>query len=130
MGLEGTISQENQTSLQDKSKAMIFLRHHLHESLKAQYLTVEDPLMLWNDLKERYDHQRDIYLPRAKYEWTNLRLQDFAKVSDYNSELFRITSQLKLCGDNITEEDMLERTLSTFHASNMILRVDSENTQI
>ncbi|XP_060217057.1 uncharacterized protein LOC132644481 [Lycium barbarum] len=31
----------------------------------------------------------------------------------------RITSQLKLCGDNITDEDMLENTLTTFHASNL-----------
>ncbi|XP_060178036.1 uncharacterized protein LOC132607972 [Lycium barbarum] len=34
----------------------------------------------------------------------------------------RITSQLKLCGDNITDEDMLEKTLTTFHASNLILQ--------
>ncbi|XP_059285618.1 uncharacterized protein LOC132039091 [Lycium ferocissimum] len=34
----------------------------------------------------------------------------------------RITSQLKLCGDNITDEDVLEKTLTTFHASNLVLQ--------
>ncbi|XP_074347034.1 uncharacterized protein LOC141685855 [Apium graveolens] len=34
--------------------------------------------------------------------------------------MFKITSQLKLCGENITEKDMLEKTNSTFHANNMI----------
>ncbi|XP_060210369.1 uncharacterized protein LOC132637274 [Lycium barbarum] len=34
----------------------------------------------------------------------------------------RITSQLKLCGDNITDEDMLEKTFTTFHASNLVLQ--------
>ncbi|CAN6701243.1 unnamed protein product [Malus baccata var. baccata] len=33
-----------------------------------------------------------------------------------------VTSQMKLCGDNIIEEDMLEKTFSTFHASNVLLQ--------
>ncbi|KAM2655117.1 hypothetical protein EV2_026546 [Malus domestica] len=36
--------------------------------------------------------------------------------------MFRISSQIKLCGDTITEEDMLEKTFSTFHASNVLLQ--------
>ncbi|KAJ0043745.1 hypothetical protein Pint_18352 [Pistacia integerrima] len=48
----------NESSTQDKAKAMIFLRHHLHEGLKFEHLTVKDPLTLWENLKEMYDHQR------------------------------------------------------------------------
>ncbi|XP_068328772.1 uncharacterized protein [Pyrus communis] len=33
-----------------------------------------------------------------------------------------ISSQMKLCGETITEEDMLEKTFSTFHASNVLLQ--------
>ena len=36
--------------------------------------------------------------------------------------MFRITSELKLCGEKITDEDMLEKTFSTFHASNLLLQ--------
>ncbi|XP_070002004.1 uncharacterized protein [Nicotiana sylvestris] len=36
--------------------------------------------------------------------------------------MFRITSKLKLCGDTITDYDMLEKTFTTFHASNMVLQ--------
>ncbi|KAK4720242.1 hypothetical protein R3W88_018580 [Solanum pinnatisectum] len=61
---------------------MIFLRHHLDESLKVEYLTVKDPIELWIGLKGRYDHLKATILPR----------------------------------------DMLEKTLTTFHASNMILQ--------
>ena len=61
-------------------------------------------------------------LPKARYEWMHLRLQDFKSVSEYNSALFKISSQLKLCGDNITEEDMLEKTFTMFHASNVLLQ--------
>jgi hypothetical protein len=44
--LGDTIKDENKASLQEKAKAMIFLRHHLHEDLKTEYLTVKDPLEL------------------------------------------------------------------------------------
>ncbi|XP_070043035.1 uncharacterized protein [Nicotiana tomentosiformis] len=33
-----------------------------------------------------------------------------------------ITSQLKLCGEIINDEELLKKTLSTFHASNMVLQ--------
>ncbi|XP_068309737.1 uncharacterized protein [Pyrus communis] len=74
--LGDTIREENSSSSQDRTKAMIFICRHLDEGLKSEYLTVEDP----------------------------------------------ITSQMKLCGDTITEEDMLEKTFSTFHASNVLLQ--------
>jgi hypothetical protein len=74
---------------------MIFLRHHLHEKLKTEYLTVKDLLTLWNNLRERYEHQKTVILPKARYDWIHLRLQDFKSVSDYNSTFFKISSQLK-----------------------------------
>nr|XP_016496654.1 PREDICTED: uncharacterized protein LOC107815557 [Nicotiana tabacum] len=36
--------------------------------------------------------------------------------------MFRITSKLKLCGDKISDYDMLEKTFTTVHASNMVLQ--------
>ncbi|XP_068317151.1 uncharacterized protein [Pyrus communis] len=33
-----------------------------------------------------------------------------------------ISPQLKICGETITEEDMLERTFNTYHASYMLLQ--------
>nr|XP_043629825.1 uncharacterized protein LOC122601119 [Erigeron canadensis] len=120
--LGDTIKEENTTSAQDKAKAMIFLRHHIHEPLKNEYLTVKDPLVLWTNLKSRYDHQKSVILPNARHEWHSLRLQDFKSISEYNSAMFRITSQMNLCGADITDEDMLEKTFSTFHASNIVLQ--------
>ncbi|KAF8108215.1 hypothetical protein N665_0113s0005 [Sinapis alba] len=52
-GLEGTILEGNQTQSQEKAKAMIFFRHHFHGDLKNEYLTVKDPQVVWNNLKER-----------------------------------------------------------------------------
>lgn len=37
MGLDDTIKHENNASLQDRAKAMIFLHRHIHEGLKNEY---------------------------------------------------------------------------------------------
>jgi hypothetical protein len=68
------------------------------------------------------NHQKTVILPKARYDWMHLRLQDFKSVSEYNSALFKISSQLKLCGENVTDVDMLEKTYTTFHASNVLLQ--------
>ncbi|KAF3620240.1 hypothetical protein FXO38_32476 [Capsicum annuum] len=46
MGVVDIIKNENQASNQDRAKAMIFLRHHLDEGLKMEYLTIKDPRIL------------------------------------------------------------------------------------
>lgn len=122
IGLGDTIKQGNKTSEQEKTKTMIFICHHLDEGLKTKYLTIKDPSTLWRDLKERYDHQKTVILPKARYDWLHLRLQDYKSVNEFNSVMFKITSQLKLCGENITDKNMLEETYSTFHANNMPLQ--------
>ncbi|KAK8318165.1 hypothetical protein V6Z12_A13G156800 [Gossypium hirsutum] len=103
-GLGNTILTDKETSNQDKEKAMIFIRHHLHEGLKVEHLT------------------KIVILPKARYDWMHLQLQDFKTVSEYNLELFKISSQLKLCAENIIDEDLLEKTFSTSHATNVLLQ--------
>ena len=77
---------------------------------------------MWTDLKGRYDHLNATVFPRAHYEWMHLRFQDFKTVIEYKYVEFRITSQLKLCGETTKDEDMLEKTFTTFRASNVILQ--------
>ena len=76
-GLGTTITKENAASSQDKAKAMIFLRHHMNEGLKAEFLTVKDLFELWIDLKDRYDQIKAMVLRMTRYDWINLRLQNF-----------------------------------------------------
>jgi hypothetical protein len=63
-----------------------------------------------------------VLLPKAHYEWIHLRLQHFKYVGEYNFSIFRITSKLKLYGEKITDEDMLEKIFFIFHASNLLLQ--------
>ncbi|XP_048613578.1 uncharacterized protein LOC125587354 [Brassica napus] len=102
--LGACITDGNESSEKDRYSAILIIRHHLAESLKDQYLT------------------RTVLLPNALYDWRNLRIQDFKSVDEYNSALFKIVSKLKLCGETITDADMLEKTFSTFHTSNVLLQ--------
>ncbi|XP_074271490.1 uncharacterized protein LOC141595425 [Silene latifolia] len=88
-----TIKENNTTSNQDKARTMIFLCHHLHEGLKVEYLTIKDPQVLSKNLKERYDHQKTVILPKARYDWMHLRLQDF-KFTQYREKGFKKYSEL------------------------------------
>ncbi|XP_040930070.1 uncharacterized protein [Gossypium hirsutum] len=94
-GLGNTILADKEASNQDKTKAMIFIRHHLHEGLKVEYLTVKDPLELRKKLKERFDHQKTVILPKARYDWMDLRLQDFK--TQYREKGFKRYSELISC---------------------------------
>ncbi|KAL9671916.1 hypothetical protein QQ045_009489 [Rhodiola kirilowii] len=57
-----------------------------------------------------------------KNEYLTVKDPNFVKVSEYNSEMIKIVSHLKFCGDTITDAEMMEKTLSTFHASNVALQ--------
>ena len=98
MNLGETIKEENEESQQDCAKILIFLKHHLHEDLKNEYLILKDPFTLWNNLKDRLDCQKIVILPKARYDWMYLRLQYFKTASEHNPALFKISSRLKLCG--------------------------------
>ena len=43
-------------------------------------------------------------------------------MSDYNSALFDIVYRLELCGIKLTNAELLDKTFSTFHASNIVLQ--------
>jgi hypothetical protein len=94
---------------QNKAKAMIFIRRHLHGVLKAKYLTYNDPLVLWNKLKERYGHKKTVIVPKARYDRFHLRLQDYKSSLKYNSTMFKITSQLLFCREKVSDEKYIPR---------------------
>jgi hypothetical protein len=63
-----------------------------------------------------------VLLPKTRYEWIHLRLQDFKSVGEYNSAMFHIISELKLCVKKSTDEDMLEKIFFIFQSLNLLLQ--------
>uniref|UniRef100_A0ACD5UN34 Uncharacterized protein n=1 Tax=Avena sativa TaxID=4498 RepID=A0ACD5UN34_AVESA len=118
--LRETIAPISECTDAQKAQATAYLRHHLDRDLK-NFVTEEDPLVMWQFLKDRFygPMQRNKITSDAKDTWRNLRFSDFEDVDEYNSTLHRAASRMKLCGEEITENDMIEKTLSTTHPRNL-----------
>jgi len=103
----------------EQAQAAIFLRHHIHNDLKQEYLEVKDPLTLWTAPQEHFGKQKTVIHPQARRDWAQLRFLDFKSVEAYNTTLHHIVGQLRFCGQRVTESEMIEKTLETFHPSNI-----------
>src|SRR6266508_3824603 len=130
-GYINTINEPNATdpAIPDTTKYAVlhFLRHHIHSDLKNEYLMEEDPIALWVSLKDRYDHQKAIMLPEARREWSLIRLMDFKSIGEYNSAIHKICSKLRFCDQPVSDEDLIEKTLSTFLPANRLLQQQYRN---
>ena len=63
----------------------------------------------------------DSLLPDLEVRWHSLRFCDFKSVLDYNSEALRIKSLMEFCGQKITDTMLIEKTLSTFPVSALMV---------
>ena len=95
------------------------MRHHLTEDLRNQYLNIENPRDLWTKLKSRYTM---VLLPKVRHEWMSFRFQDFESVDEYHFALSKIVYKLRLCGEVVTEEDLLEKTFLTADPRDLLLQ--------
>jgi hypothetical protein len=68
-------------------------------------------------LQQHFERLKYTVLPQAQQDWARLRYADFKIVGEYNAALHRICTKLSLCGKVITNEEKIEKTLSTFHPS-------------
>ena len=112
----GTSKDSNPTD-EENDQALHFLRHHLCLTLKNEYTTEKNALALWIALKKLFEKLKYTILPRAEQEWNRLHFADYKTVGEYNSVLHRICTNLQLCGKVITDEEKIEKTLSTFHSN-------------
>ena len=127
-GLDGALKSPIPGDLPatSKWKAFFILRRHLDASLRQQYIHVEDPHTLWEQLEARFRHEK-VVLAQARNDWIHLRVLDFPNFLMFNAELHRITSLLRLCGEEVTEEELIEKTLSTFPPASAILSLQYRN---
>ena len=72
-------------------------------------------------LRDRFLHEKTIFLPQAHHDWMSLCMLDFPDVSSFNSELDHIVAQLRLCGEVLTESELISKTLSTFPLASIVL---------
>jgi len=118
-GLGRSIIQGDYATRSEKLRAITIMRHHLTEDLRNQYLNIENPRDLWTELKSRYTM---VLLPKIIHDWMSLRYQDFESVDEYHFALSKVVYKLRLCGEVVTEEDLLEKTFLTADPRDLLLQ--------
>ncbi|XP_004309281.1 PREDICTED: uncharacterized protein LOC101300013, partial [Fragaria vesca subsp. vesca] len=85
-------------------------------------------------LKGRFGNIHDTLLPELTVQWNEIRLLDYKRVNDFNKDMLRLKARLNFCGKELTEDDMIQKTLSTFPTSSLILanqyRLEYDNKRI
>ncbi|GAV91817.1 hypothetical protein CFOL_v3_35203 [Cephalotus follicularis] len=67
--LRHTIDEDNTASNKERATALIFLSHHIDDGMKYEYLTVENPFELWQNLNDRFEHLKAVVLPKSLNDW-------------------------------------------------------------
>jgi hypothetical protein len=71
----------------------------------------EEPHSLSVALKGHYEQQKTILLLVTNNEWTQVCLQDFKSIEDYNHAIHKVKAKLRFCEKEPSEEDEIEKTL-------------------
>ncbi|XP_021762528.1 uncharacterized protein LOC110727269 [Chenopodium quinoa] len=103
-GLEHTVKDNKSPSGQtiDTTTSTMMVEKPVTEQEKAKVLVLLRH-HLHEDLKTKY-------------------MMDFKSVIDYSSTMHEIVSILRYCDHSVIDEQMIEKTLTTFHASNILLQ--------
>lgn len=115
-------SNADENKRRDAARAVILILRHLHVELKFNYLEEQNPAVVWNSLKLRFDTDRkQAKLPLLNDEWNKLCFYNFKSVTEYTTKLYGISSELSWCGRKLTDADKIEKTLTTFNPAERIL---------
>ncbi|XP_026452208.1 uncharacterized protein LOC113352622 [Papaver somniferum] len=92
------------------------------------------PKELWDALASRFGSIEDCLLPQLNEHWNDIRFLDYVKVSDFQRDMLKLQAQLNFCGIKLTDKDLIQKTLSTFPLSSVILsnqyRIQVDNKRI
>ena len=127
--LNGTLHQATAEDLPPtyRWQALLIIRRHMDASLRQQYVQLDNPAELWAQLQARFKHEQTLFLPQARNDWVNLRVLDFPNFQAFNAELHRLSAQLRLCGDRVSDAELIDKTLSTFPPATSILSQQYRN---
>jgi hypothetical protein len=63
-----------------------------------------------------------VILPEADHDWIHLLLQDYKSIGDYNHATHKICAKLQFCEKELSDEDKIEKILTTMVPSDSILK--------
>ncbi|XP_026384268.1 uncharacterized protein LOC113279831 [Papaver somniferum] len=79
------------------------------------------PKELWDALASRFGNIEDSLLPQLNEQWNDIRFLNYVKVGGFQKDILKLQALLNFCGIKLTDKDMIQKTLSTFPLSSVIL---------
>ncbi|XP_026428355.1 uncharacterized protein LOC113324249 [Papaver somniferum] len=118
----------------DKAHALMFLKRHIDPNLCWGYHHLKTPKELCDILYSRFGNIHDSLIPQLNVLWNEIRFLDYIKVNDFQKDMLQIQERMDFCGKKLTDEEMIQKTISTFPTSSMILanqyRLEVDNKRI
>ncbi|XP_026416760.1 uncharacterized protein LOC113312220 [Papaver somniferum] len=105
----------------EKANALMFLKRNIDPNLRWGYHHLKTPKELWDDLHSRFGNIHDSLIPQLNILWNEIRFLDYVKVNDFQKDMLQIQERMDFCGKKLTDEEMIQKTLSTFPTSSIIL---------
>ncbi|XP_026435523.1 uncharacterized protein LOC113333227 [Papaver somniferum] len=109
------------TTEKDKAHALMFLKRHIDPNMRWGHHHLKTPKELWNALESRFGNIYDSLLRQLTLQWNEIRFLDYVKVNDFQKNMIQIQARLDFCGKKLTDEEMIQKTLSTFPTFSTIL---------
>ncbi|XP_026410728.1 uncharacterized protein LOC113305952 [Papaver somniferum] len=104
-----------------KANAFMFLKRHIDPNLRWGYRHLKMPKELWDTLDSRFGNIHDSLIPQLNVLWNEICFLDYVKVNDFQKDMLQIQARMDFCGKKLTDEEMIQKILSTFPTSSMIL---------
>lgn len=122
-----TSNKSSKDIMKMASRTAFILLRHMEPNLRRHYQRQENPAIIWKSLQQRFNTDRErTLLPILQNEWEKLRFYNYGSVTDYASELYRITTEMEHCGNTVTEQQKIQKTLSTFNPQNYAISTELE----
>ncbi|XP_026415856.1 uncharacterized protein LOC113311229 [Papaver somniferum] len=118
----------------ENANALMFLKRHIDPNLRWGYHHFKTPKELWDALESRFGNIHDSLFPQLQVQWNEIRFLDYVKVNDFQKGMLQLQARLNFCGTKLTDGEMIQKTLSTFLTSLIILanqyQLDVDNKRI
>ncbi|XP_026439753.1 uncharacterized protein LOC113338580 [Papaver somniferum] len=118
----------------EKAEALLYLKEHIDPNLLWGYQHTMCPKELWDALASRFGSIEDCLIPQLNEQWNDIRFLDYVKVGDFQRDMLKLQAHLNFCRIKLPDKDMIQKTLSTFPLSSVILanqyRIEVDNKRI
>ncbi|KAH0696223.1 hypothetical protein KY285_013055 [Solanum tuberosum] len=97
-------------------KALSFIHAAVSDSIFTRIMTCESTKEAWDMLKQEFqgsDRTRQMQIFNLRKEFEMLKMKEIEKVKDYIDRIMKIVNQIRLLGEKLEEQRIVEKVMVT-----------------